>query len=391
MSKSLYAMVAVLTLVFCAVGHAGEPGFKTIFNGKDLTGWDGRPGFWKVMDGHIRGQTTPQNKAPGNTFLIWRGGKLKDFELKITYRILTGNNSGVQYRSKEVSKWVVSGYQAEVQNQLNKTGFLYHEKGRGWMVDVGDFMEVSKDGQKSVVGVCADQSAIIKAPYHTNNEWNEYHFICRGNHVIHILNGYQTVEMIDKHVDQNKNSLKQRCMEGVLAVQIHGGGPMTVDYKDIRIRQLTDSFGEAKRLFNGKDLSGWSKTGNWSVKPLSDESSIKARRRAKAIPFNVLACSGESGGSISTTEGVGQSYILRYQRRANRSDTAGKLKAVSQQPVLGWETVEVTVNGKKASVKVNGVASDEKTMCGSGKVAISSKDAAEYRNIVLIPIAQSGS
>ena len=110
-------------------------GFESIFNGKDLTGWDGRPGFWEVKqdsDGaFIRGQTTKAKPAPGNTFLIWRDGKLKDFELKVTYRITTGNNSGVQYRSKEIRKWVVSGYQSEVQNLLGKTGFLYHESGRG--------------------------------------------------------------------------------------------------------------------------------------------------------------------------------------------------------------------------------------------------------------------
>ena len=239
-NRSARLILCVAALACVAAAHDGdEAGFRTIFNGKDLEGWDGRPGFWTVKDGYIRGETTRQKKAPGNTFLVWRGGKLKNFELKLKYRILTGNNSGVQYRSREVGKWVISGYQAEVQNLTGKTGFLYHEKGRGWLVDVGDFMEIGPDGAKAVVGVCADQAAIIKAPYHTNNEWNEYHFICRGNHVVHVLNGYQTVELIDYHVDKkNPDSAKQRCMEGVLAVQLHAGGPMTVDYKEIRLKEL---------------------------------------------------------------------------------------------------------------------------------------------------------
>ena len=101
-------------------------------------------------------------------------------------------------------KWVISGYQAEVQNRTGKTGFLYHEKGRGWLVDVGDFMEISRDGKKAVVGETGNRESIIKAPYHTNKEWNAYHFIARGNHVIHYLGGYQTIELIDYHVDEKK-------------------------------------------------------------------------------------------------------------------------------------------------------------------------------------------
>ena len=65
-----------------------EEGFGSLFNGKDLTGWDGRPGLWAVNEGAIRGETTATNRAPGNTFLIWRGGILKDFDLRLSYRIL---------------------------------------------------------------------------------------------------------------------------------------------------------------------------------------------------------------------------------------------------------------------------------------------------------------
>src|SRR4030042_611505 len=100
------------------------------FNGKDLTGWDGDPRLWSVQDGVIRGQTTAENPAKNNTFLIWRGGKLKDFELQLKFRIQNGN-SGVQYRSKDLGNWVVSGYQAEVEDNPGKVGYLYHEKGRG--------------------------------------------------------------------------------------------------------------------------------------------------------------------------------------------------------------------------------------------------------------------
>ncbi|GAI53916.1 unnamed protein product, partial [marine sediment metagenome] len=168
-----------------------EPGFVRIFNGKDLTGWDGDPRLWSVRDGAIRGQTTKENPAYGNTFCIWRGGKLKNFVLKIKFRIHNGN-SGIQYRSHDLGKWRVGGYQAEVENKPGKVGFLYHERGRGWMVNVGDIMVVDKKGNKIVVGKVADRGALIKAGYYKNKGWNEYTIIARGSHLIHILNGYQT-------------------------------------------------------------------------------------------------------------------------------------------------------------------------------------------------------
>ncbi|MEK6238322.1 MAG: DUF1080 domain-containing protein [Planctomycetales bacterium] len=377
---SMLAMIASVS--------AAEPEFETIFNGKDLTGWDGRPGFWTVVDGHIRGETTPENKAPGNTFLIWRGGKLQDFELQISYRIHSGNNSGVQYRSKETAKWVVSGYQAEVQNQLGKTAFLYHEKGRGWLVDVGDFMEIDAAGKKAVVGVVADQPSIIAAPYHKDKDWNHYHFTCRGNHVIHALNGFQTVELIDYQADKDPNSLKQRCLEGVLAVQLHAGGPMKVDFKDIRVKHLTDGYGEARRLFNGKDLSGWSASGDgkaaWSVKPLDDPAATKSNRRTKIEDaLNVLACSGKASASLQCGEDVGKNYVLRFQRRTKKSAKSG----APIHAVLGWDTVEATVRGGKTEVRVNGtLRKDAAAPIQNGVPALPGDVKAEYRNVVLIPI-----
>ena len=87
-------------------------GYRSLFNGKDLLGWDGNPKFWSVRDGTITGQTTAENPTQGNTFLIWRLGTVEDFELHLSYRIV-GGNSGIQYRSKDLGNWVVGGYQAD--------------------------------------------------------------------------------------------------------------------------------------------------------------------------------------------------------------------------------------------------------------------------------------
>jgi hypothetical protein len=234
-------------------------GWVTLFNGKDLTGWEGDPRLWSVKEGVIRGQTTLTEPAKGNTFLIWRGGTLRDFELRLKFRIQNGN-SGVQYRSKEVSKWVVSGYQAEIENNPGKVGFLYHERGRGWLVDVGDFMVIDKSGDKKVVGNVCDKDELVKAGYYKEKDWNEYRIIAEGNHLIHYLNDYQMMELIDNDRLTNPNDakdLKGAAREGILALQIHAGPPMVVEFKDIRVRNLESRYGDAVVLFDGRDLDNW--------------------------------------------------------------------------------------------------------------------------------------
>ena len=237
----------------------GQTDWQWIFNGKDLSGWDGDPRLWSVKDGVIRGETTQENPAKGNTFLVWRGGKLKDFILKIKFRIENGN-SGIQYRSKEFDKWRISGYQAEVENNPGKVGFLYHEAGRGGLVNVGDFVVIDEDGNKEVVGKVSDVEALKKAGYYKMQDWNEYIIIGQGNHLTHYLNGYQTIELIDNDRVTDPEDPKDRkgaAREGLLALQIHAGPPMVVEFKDIGIEPLEAKSGGAVLLFNGKDLNNW--------------------------------------------------------------------------------------------------------------------------------------
>jgi sugar phosphate isomerase/epimerase len=229
--------------------ESGQTDWKWIFNGKDLSGWDGDERLWSIKDGVIQGQTTITKPAFGNTFLIWRGGKPEDFELKLKFRIHNGN-SGVQYRSKEVGKYVVSGYQAEIENNPGKVGFLYDEKGRGWLVNVGDMMVIDEEGHKNVISKVADKDELIKAGYYKEKDWNEYRIIAQGNHIEHYLNGYQTIELVD-------NDRNGAAKEGLIALQIHTGPPMLVEFKDIRIRELKPKYGDAVVLFNGKDLNNW--------------------------------------------------------------------------------------------------------------------------------------
>jgi hypothetical protein len=208
---------------------AADSDFQPVFNGKDLTGWEGDSKLWSAKEGILRGETTSPHK--GNTFLMWRAGTVKDFELKIKFRIQNGN-SGIQYRSKDLGKFVASGYQAEVENKQGKVGFLYEEKGRKYLANVGEKVEVGDDGKPKVTGSLGDkQKDFVDKGYYKDKDWNEYRIVARGNHLEHWLNGFKTIEVTD-------NDPKGRALEGILALQIHGGPPMLVEFKDILLKNL---------------------------------------------------------------------------------------------------------------------------------------------------------
>ncbi len=212
----------------CLAISAADAEFRPIFNGRDLTGWDGDRRYWSVRDNCLRGETTLAALPVSNTFLIWRGGTLKDFELRLKFRLRNGN-SGVQYRSKDLGKWVVSGYQAEIENKQGKAGFLYEEKGRGWLVRVGEKVEATPDGKPKVIGELTKAETLIAKGYYRMKDWNDYRIVARGNHVQHWLNGFQTIDLTD-------NDPTRRALDGLLALQLHVGPPMLVEFKDILLK-----------------------------------------------------------------------------------------------------------------------------------------------------------
>lgn len=241
-------LLAVTCLSFQSLFAAGpatappEPtGMKKLFNGKDLSGWDGDPRLWSVKDGAIRGETTAENRAPGNTFIIWKGGKLKDFDLRLSFRCNATNNSGIQYRSKHITgkkvrnKWVVRGYQHEIRNQEklpSVSGFIYDEGGlagrRGRMCLVGEKAVWSKDRKKKVTAKLIDQAGFKKL--FKLNDWNDVVIVARGNHIRHYMNGRLIVDCTDNH--------PKALREGILALQLHAGRPMWVEFKNIRMKEL---------------------------------------------------------------------------------------------------------------------------------------------------------
>ncbi len=237
------ALVAQTALVSAAdrtqwtlIDDQPEKGFHLIFNGKDLTGWEGEPKLWSVKDGAITGQTTAEYPAKRNTFLIWTNGTVADFELRCSFRMVPGDargfaNSGIQYRSQVVdpSYWVVHGYQADMEAGPNYTGNLYEEGIRGTMAVRGEKVIWDKECKKQIVGSVGDAAAIEASL--KKGGWNDYVIIAQGDHLRQFINGKPTVDVTDE-------CEAKRAMSGVLALQLHAGPPMMVQFKNIRIKQL---------------------------------------------------------------------------------------------------------------------------------------------------------
>jgi hypothetical protein len=208
-----------------------EQGYQPIFDGKTLDGWQGDPKYWRVENGCLVGEVTPETILKRNTFIIWRGGKTKDFELKVQYRISDRGNSGINYRSEEIPDLPLAlrGYQADIDGANRYTGQNYEERGRTFLALRGQVTQIEEGKPPAKIASLGDREA-MKAFVKSGEEWNEYHLIVRGNVAIHILNGHMMSMVID-------DDAKNRKSEGLLGVQVHVGPPMKVEFRNFRLRQ----------------------------------------------------------------------------------------------------------------------------------------------------------
>lgn len=233
-SKQMFGVAALVGLALisnsAAAADEADGGWVCLFDGKTLDGWEGKPQFWSVRDGAITGQTTADNPTQGNTFVIWRGGTPGDFELRLKFRIV-GGNSGIQYRSVEHDGFVVGGYQADFEAGDRYIGILYEERGRGILALRGQKVTIGADGKKEVDSsgpTCDDQEMLASIQ---KEGWNEYVIVARGNHLVQKINGFTTVDVTDNQPDK-------RRADGVIALQLHAGPPMLVQFKDIQLKHL---------------------------------------------------------------------------------------------------------------------------------------------------------
>lgn len=233
---------SALTAVLLALGvfpglslsqDSGKAGFQNLFDGKSLDGWKGAEGFWAVADGEIRGETTSENPTKGNTFLVWQGGEVADFEFSCEVKF-EGNNSGVQYRSESVGEagLVLKGYQADLHPKPEYFGMMYGEKlgKRGIIATRHQRVEFAADESKKVLAEAAPSTNI--AP----TDWNRLRIVAVGNRLVHLVNGVVTVDITDNH--------PLSLASGRLGLQLHAGPPMKVAFRELQYRPLSGALAE---------------------------------------------------------------------------------------------------------------------------------------------------
>lgn len=214
-------------------GFFGKPdrdGFRPVFDGRTLTGWKCVDmSYWSVRDGAITGESTPDNPCTQNKFVVWQGGEVTDFELKLRFRVKgNGCNSGVQFRSVFRPDGLAVGYQADIFQSGSYLGGVCDEMHKRDGPEL-----LSANGQKSVIDKTGKRTATKLGPPVKMNpwpEWNDYHIIAKGNHITLKINGRTASELIDEeeaHFD----------LKGKLGLQLRSGKPMTVQFKDISLKQ----------------------------------------------------------------------------------------------------------------------------------------------------------
>lgn len=199
---------------------------EDLFDGKSLEGWSGDPRLWRVEDGAIVGETdTNGRKIEANTFLIWQGGEVGDFEITLKARVV-GNNSGLQYRCKikDAAKWSATGYQLDMHPKQEYLGMLYEEGGRGISCLRGQKVELVKGGKPAITGK-------LDVPEVDLSKWNEFRLVVRGNKLQHYVNGKLAAEIVDRDPDK-------LALRGHLALQLHQGPAMKAEFKDLRLTRL---------------------------------------------------------------------------------------------------------------------------------------------------------
>ena len=245
--KKIITTMGLAAFVFAGQAVAAEKGFEKIFDGKTLKGWNGNPKFWSVQDGAITGQTTKENPTKGNTFIIWEG-KTGNFDLRLDYKII-GGNSGIQYRSFKADgpdEWRIGGYQADFEAGDTFSGICYGERFRGILSLRGKktTLTVGDDGKlKKEVEEFAKDADIAKAI--KKEDWNSYRIVARNFNLTHYINDVKTTQVVD-------HDRKTRRADGLLALQLHAGPPMTVQFKNIRIKELPK---RARKAGNAKEGS----------------------------------------------------------------------------------------------------------------------------------------
>jgi hypothetical protein len=407
MIKNLSAIVIVTLCAFPCIGEHLD-----LFSGKDLSGWDGDPSLWKVENGAITGYVEEGIDVKNHSYLIWKEGKVRDFELSLKFCSDSGN-SGIDYRAEKILRdkngrglrWTIKGYQADiVQNWM---GSFYNWGLAG--AQPGQFVIITtsprdKDEQLTSVFQLADPNSVSGANYYEPDQWNDYTITARGKHMIHRINGFQTIEVIDL------SSLRRS--EGYLGFQVHRGEKRQVHkFKEIRLEQFDHRFGRPVLLLKNPNANTLEVLDPADF-PLMGESDLSLR-----------ACT-PIGSVVQTTEQF-LDFVLRFQfRRA--ADRLGVWLRMGEDRGIGvtgeerhfnsiehkgglglkvvdvvtagnenksgfdprWDDCEISLIGGELTVEINGQLRAKAINCDrvSGTIGFASNAKGNLRNAVLIPV-----
>lgn len=223
--------------------------FKQIFDGKTLSEWKGDSNYWRVENGNLVGEVTPETLLKSNTFMVWQGDQPGDFELKLEFRITEAGNSGINYRSEVIDSIpnALRGYQADIDGKIRYTGQNYEERKRATLAYRGEKVIINSQDKPEAPGSLKSnvlkncwQSRIITGSLGVSDslktkikseDWNEVHLVINGNRLQHYVNDILMSDVTD-------NDVINRKLKGHLGVQVHVGPPMKIEYRNIRLKNL---------------------------------------------------------------------------------------------------------------------------------------------------------
>ena len=227
----LFSFTASADPILPVPAGADTTGFVPIFDDKTLTNWEADPKYWRVENGSLVGEVTPETLLEANSFAIWRGGMPADFELKVEYRVSAAGNSGINYRSSQVPEpaFALKGYQCDIDGDFTWTGQNYEERGRTFLALRGQMTRITPDAKPAIIANVGEKEALAK--FLRREDWNQIHLIIRGNVLTHLINGHVMSIVVDE-------DSAARTASGLIGVQVHVGPPMKIEYRNFLLKAL---------------------------------------------------------------------------------------------------------------------------------------------------------
>lgn len=230
-------MLAFMASFALSAADDGQKGVA-IFNGKDLSAWEGAPGWWKVEDGALTAESTVEKPCKKANYLVWTGGQPGNFQLDLDFKISSKGNSGIQIRSERRPNDDMFGYQVDMTGDGKLIGFIYHHQ-RGLVAERGQEVVVNEKGERLATRGGKRHSEPFPTAeqlleHYKSGEWNHYRVFCRGDAITVALNGVLMCSISDFDP-------KTAVDKGSIGLQMHPGPPMKVQFKNIHLKSLSGS------------------------------------------------------------------------------------------------------------------------------------------------------